>query len=181
MIVPYDYLYSARERFAAKVDFESSEHWLWYGSTMKFGYGQIYFYVSLMLAHRFAWLLYCGEIPEGLQVLHKCDIPQCVKPEHLFLGTQADNMRDMHQKGRNWQATKPECVASGERNGAYTKPERRPHGSRHYLTPFSPEEIIEIRARVAAGELQVDIAEEFGVGKTTINNIVHFRNWKKVE
>jgi len=178
--VPYDYLYSARERFAAKIDFESSEHWLWCGTTLPFGHGQIYF-VRGMLTHRFAWMLYKGAIPEGLQVLHKCDVPQCVKPDHLFLGTQKDNIRDMVLKGRNWHRTKPERAAFGERNGAHTKPERRPHGSRHYLTPFTPEEITEIRARVAAGELQVDIAAEFDVGKTTICNIVHFRNWKKVE
>lgn len=53
------------------------------------------------LAHRFSWIIYFGSIPNGLHVLHHCDIPKCVNPEHLFLGTQSDNMNDMHSKGRH--------------------------------------------------------------------------------
>jgi hypothetical protein len=54
-----------------------------------------------MVASRVSWQIHCGEIPAGLQVLHKCDNPRCVRPDHLFLGTIADNVHDMLAKGRN--------------------------------------------------------------------------------
>lgn len=63
-------------------------------------YGQFYFQKRLQRSHRVAWMFMRGSIPEGLNVLHKCDNPICVKPDHLFLGTTMDNIRDMIDKGR---------------------------------------------------------------------------------
>lgn len=73
--------------------------WLWLGGTQKAGYG-FFKYAGEVTAHRSAWRLYRGDIPYGLHVLHRCDVRQCVNPEHLFLGTQSDNMKDMAAKGR---------------------------------------------------------------------------------
>lgn len=78
--------------------------WVWSGWSS--GYGQIRIYGKLfvgnriIMAHRFSWTLHNGDIPYGLLVCHQCDNPSCVRPDHLFVGTQKDNMRDCRDKGR---------------------------------------------------------------------------------
>src|SRR3982750_2711117 len=99
-------------RFWSKVDKQSDEEcWNWMGSCIPFGYGQ--FGVTLEFlgvnspgrtmgrAHRVAWILTNGHIPDGLHVCHKCDNRTCCNPNHLFLGTAQDNVDDMMQKKRN--------------------------------------------------------------------------------
>lgn len=80
--------------------------WLWPGRLMNKGYGETSFRGKHMLIHRIAWILWHGEIPNGLWVLHDCDTRQCCNPEHLFLGTAKDNTDDMMSKGRN-KANRP--------------------------------------------------------------------------
>lgn len=84
--------------------------WLWLGKPLSNGYGQFAFggrnrmtggKIKRDLAHRMSWRLTYGEISAGLNVLHKCDVPTCVNPVHLFLGTQLDNVKDMTAKGRH--------------------------------------------------------------------------------
>lgn len=72
--------------------------WIWMKS-LRYGYGQVWIRPNIMQAHRLAYQLYVGLIPEGLQVLHKCDIKCCVNPDHVYLGTDADNTRDKLQRG----------------------------------------------------------------------------------
>lgn len=74
--------------------------WLWTGSKNSSGYGDLNFMQQHVLAHRLAWTLENGEIPKGLLVLHRCDTPLCVRPAHLFVGTDADNVADAVCKGR---------------------------------------------------------------------------------
>jgi hypothetical protein len=81
--------------------------WLWLGKRQPNGYGRCSRSSFLTnLAHRAAYQMANGEIPKGLHVLHRCDVKHCVNPEHLFLGTHADNMKDMVNKGRSPIGTK---------------------------------------------------------------------------
>lgn len=91
-------------RFWKYVEFEpNSGCWLWSGGVAHLGYGTIGLGSRAMKkisAHRASWQIHYGPIPAGMSVLHRCDIPCCVNPAHLFLGTQADNMADKSRKGR---------------------------------------------------------------------------------
>lgn len=80
--------------------------WLWNGYVSKSGYVRFKFRSTMFLAHRVSWILYRGEIPKGsghhgICVLHKCDVRKCVNPDHLFLGTQSDNVQDCIKKKRH--------------------------------------------------------------------------------
>lgn len=126
--------------------------WVWTKGHLRAGYGALKFQRQRWMAHRLAFTLSTGPIPDGLKVCHKCDNPICCNPGHLFLGTNADNHKDMRAKGRaptgdrNGSRTHPERypkgdkhpshlhperLARGDRNGSYTHPERRPRGERN--------------------------------------------------
>jgi hypothetical protein len=87
------------ERFWKKV-IKSDGCWNWIGCRKKQGYGNIRVDGKTVMAHRVSWEMVNGSIPDGLCVLHKCDNPSCVNPDHLFLGTKMDNHCDMVDKGR---------------------------------------------------------------------------------
>lgn len=100
---------SLLERFWVQVD-KSGDCWLWTGAKSPSGYGQFAVNRQPTRVHRYSWELANGPIPAGLSVLHRCDVRNCLKPEHLWLGTAADNQRDMTEKGRG---------RVGPRNGHY--------------------------------------------------------------
>jgi hypothetical protein len=75
--------------------------WIWTNGLDGFGYGQAQTFGKHSTAHRLAWTVYKGPIPKGIHVLHRCDVPQCCNPYHLFLGTQRDNIDDMVAKNRS--------------------------------------------------------------------------------
>jgi hypothetical protein len=174
---------------------------LWYGSRVKKGYGQIYIDGTTYLAHRLAWERKHDQTARGLVVRHKCDTPECVNPEHLLIGTYADNSHDAIERNRlacgerNGRYTYPERTARGERNGRYTYPERTARGSCHG-THTHPEcvsrgeyhvrakltvmAVREIRNLICIGELtQTEIGRRFNVSRAAISNIVQNRAWKQ--
>ena len=90
---------SELNNFESKVN-KTNSCWLWTGELSHNGYGRFKFFNSKYQAHRITWELYRGYIPKGLLVLHECDTPACVNPDHLFLGTNLDNTLDVIKKGR---------------------------------------------------------------------------------
>lgn len=145
-------------RFNRNVRVDGSGCHIWTGST-KGGYGRLNLAGrGMCLSHRIAYELYVGPIPPLTLVCHKCDVPSCVNPEHLFLGTSLDNMRDMASKGRLVRLLGPD-------------------NPRSKLTEAA---VIEIRNRAANGEKDTRLGREFGVHHATIYSIVKRLSWRHV-
>jgi len=137
--------------------------WEWNGRRRATGYGVF----DGKGAHRFSYTVHVGPIPDGLHVLHRCDNPPCVNPDHLWLGTQADNMRDMREKGRDNRTA-------------------RSRGEAHHAAKLTAGQVADIRARFIAGinasrrGNSAALAEAFGVTQATIQNIARRKAWKHI-
>lgn len=137
-----------------------SDCWEAIGGKARHGYVLFYAGGKRTLAHRLAWQEANGPIPTGMFVCHHCDNPPCCRPDHLFLGTPGDNMRDMAAKGRGKRTFRP--------------------GVEHPAAKLDPERVREIRGRLARGETQQSIADVYGVALTTISAVALGRNWNWV-
>lgn len=95
-----NYIELMKDKINKNIEIDENGCWLWMASRHKQGYGNLSYKRIPSLAHRVSWMVYNGEIPQGIKVCHKCDEPSCVNPDHLFLGTQLDNVGDCVKKGR---------------------------------------------------------------------------------
>jgi HNH endonuclease len=150
--------------------------WLWTGGWNNQGYGVLGSRNKKYLSHRVSYECRFGAIPDGLNVLHKCDTPTCCNPDHLFLGTHAENMRDCAIKGRAGPVRKPENLLRGAR-WALAHPESSVMGTSHPLHKLDEDKIRRIRVDTRKKRV---IAEEYGVSSKLIVNIQQRRTWKHV-
>ena len=142
-------------RFLSKVDTHApSGCWRWTARTNRHGYGLFVIgHSKAHLAHRVSYEHWKGPFPKEKKVLHSCDNPACVNPEHLSVGTQGDNVRDMVQKGRNMSIPKP-----GESN-----PQSK----------LTAAQVAEIRTKYKPRKITLKVlAEEYGVCEANISMIV---------
>jgi len=166
------------ERFWAKVTTAEKGCWLWRGSTQPKGYGTFRCGPGApQLAHRIAWILIRGEIPNGLLVLHKCDVPGCVRPSHLFVGDHAANMADMSAKGRHWAKVHPEKVKRGDAHYYRQRPEEIRRGEAHGSAKLSAADVKTIRLSRLAGATYDQISSAFGISRSHAHRIVMKENW----
>lgn len=180
---------SPETRFWKQVH-KTSDCWLWTGAPTWNGYGRIGYLPGGggMMAHRFSYLMHVGPIPDGLQVCHHCDVRACVRPDHLFLGTQADNMHDMVSKDRQARGeshgsrVSPERLARGERHGSRTHPDAIPRGEDHARSKLTDEAVRDIRASYGGkrGELPM-LANRHGVTKQLVWMVLRGKIWRHVD
>lgn len=153
--------FEVETRFWAKVKKTELGCWLWLPPLAVNGYGQFWVDGRMVGAHRYSYELAYGPIPEhdsyhGTCVLHSCDVRPCVRPDHLFLGTNEDNSQDKVSKNRQ---------AKGETNGA---------------ARLTEAQVIKIRNLALAGLTQKETAQRFGISQSEVSRIASRRIWKHV-
>lgn len=132
--------------------------WLWVGAVNACGYGTMRFNYHSHLAHRISYAALRGKFPKQKRILHLCDMPCCVNPEHLFVGTQADNVADMERKGRAYH----------------------PAAENHGRSKLTEQRVREIRLAERQYGSIAALARKYGVTKTAIRGVLNFRTWKNV-
>jgi hypothetical protein len=141
--------------------------WIFTGAVNHFGYGIVGTGKRGMpndRAHRITYKHFKGDIPAGMFVCHTCDVPSCCNPDHLFLGTNQDNVDDMQRKGRG------------------SRPPRNPHvvGSVHPGAKLSEDQVSEIRSLYSKGYTQQSLADMYGVARQTISKYINYKRYKHV-
>jgi HNH endonuclease len=159
------------DRFWSKVR-KSDACWEWTAARHPFGYGLLQIEGRSIGAHRVSYALHYGLVPDGIFVLHRCDNPACVRPDHLFLGTHADNMRDKTEKGRN-------NAPSGDRAPVRLHPEIVRRGDNHPQARLTWEEVRLIKTLYATGGYtHRALSDRFGVSRTSVTHIINGKTWK---
>lgn len=146
------------QRFWRKVVKQQGEGcWEWIGCITKTGYGNMTFQRKTWKSHRRSWIMHYGQIPEGLDVLHKCDNKVCVRPDHLFVGTAKDNALDASKKGK---------MHPGEKTAQ---------------SKLKEHQVLKIRERYLGGDTNLRmLGNDFGVHRKTVEDIIHRVTWKHI-
>lgn len=150
--------------------------WVWVASRKAF-YGALNIRGKMETAHRISWVLHNGAIPKGggdyrgMCVCHHCDNPLCVNPNHLFLGSHLDNMRDKKAKGRHNPAV-------GGRHSSRTRPERMPRGESHGVAKLKDSEVLEMRSMYSNGGVTLKtLAAKFNICIATASLVIRRVRW----
>lgn len=154
--------------------------WIWLAGKDQQGYGAFRVRCVYHRAHRVAYTIAKGPIPDGMVVMHSCDTPSCVNPAHLSVGTDADNVRDMHKKGRNaipFFVANPDAFR-GENHWMRRFPNRVKRAEECKHSKLKWFEVEEIRCRHARGDRLSHIAEAYSIDDKHVGDLVRFRTWK---
>ena len=144
------------ERFERKFSKESNGCWIWTAARSQDNYGHFFFEGKILKSHKVSFLLYRGRVPKGKCVLHICDNSLCVNPNHLYIGTQIDNIADRERRGRS-------KFAVGEKAG---------------LAKLTWTAVSEIRNLYKQMNLnRKELSLRYGVNQSTIGNIINNRTW----
>lgn len=144
-------------RFYTKIEKEDENGcWIWGASKNQYGYGQIAFQKKPILAHRLSYIIHKGNISKSCVIRHTCDTPACVNPNHLEIGTQADNMNDMWERKRGNTTIKS-------------------RGCHHYLSKLTEEQVKSIRS---SNKTVQELSDDYNIKYHAMWNIVHKRTWK---
>ncbi len=164
------------KRFLDKLE-KQGDCWIWTASKRNKGYGAIAWIDPKSRkainerAHRVSFRLFNGDIPENLFVLHRCDNPACCNPDHLFLGTKADNNRDMVEKGRH--------VSGGTHCGSHYPSGKWKSGLSHWNAKINENIVREIRKDKETMSYS-QLKKKYGLSQTCLFKIVHRRTWNHV-
>ena len=153
--------------------------WKWNGAKDTFGYGVIWRDGKTIKAPRFSYELHIGTIPQGMFVCHACDNPECVRPDHLWVGTADDNNKDCVRKGRGKSCAKEQNILhrNPELSPTHLNPELT-RGERNGNAKLTEAQVIAIRNRHAQGDISCsELAREHHVSRSIVSRIIRGELW----
>lgn len=174
--MPDEYTAEKIERFWGRVDRSGGPDacWPWTRYCDPAGYGRLYFQGNSFYAHRFAFIVSHGTIPEGLHICHTCDNPPCCNPAHLWAGTARDNAHDAQEKGRRLKPN-PNPKKRYQATGNYPC-----KGTTHGRAKLTNDDVRAIRQLCRDGVRHEDIAIRFGVSASLISEINTRKIWRHI-
>jgi hypothetical protein len=176
------------KRFWRKIRIVGNDDcWPWCANTLKNGYGQVKLRAGPRLAHRVAYTLAHGIIPEGLLVCHHCDIRNCCNPTHMFVGTHFDNSRDAASKGKTLKGENhpfvknPALVRRGNKHHWRLHPEKIPRGERCGSAYLTADDVLSIRYEYAGRAITMKaLAAKYNTTKNNVQHIVRRTSWRHI-